>query len=55
MLIEGKSKNNDELYTGRTSQNKVVIFDGNDEMIGKVLNVKITSEHLWYLRGEIID
>lgn len=55
VLIEGKSKNNDELYTGRTSQNKVVIFDGNDEMIGKVLNIKITSEHLWYLRGEIID
>lgn len=55
VLIEGKSKNNDKLYTGRTSQNKVVIFEGNNEMIGKVLNVRVTSEHLWYLRGEIID
>lgn len=54
VLVEGKSKNNDLLYTGRTSQNKVVVFKANENTIGKIVNVKITSEHLWYLKGEII-
>ena len=53
VLVEGKSKNNIELYTGRTSQNKVVIFESSDEDIGKVVNVRIISEHLWYLKGKI--
>ena len=53
VLVEGKSKNNDELYTGRTSQNKVVIFEGNEKDIGNIVNVEIVSEHLWYLKGVI--
>lgn len=54
VLVEGKSKNNDKLYTGRTSQNKVVIFEGNDNIVGKIINIKIESEHLWYLKGKIV-
>ena len=54
VLIEGKSKNNDKLYTGRTSQNKVVIFDAKEDDVGKIVDVKIISEHLWYLKGEIV-
>ena len=53
VLVEGKSKNNENFFTGRTSQNKVVIFKAEKEDIGKIKNVKITSEHLWYLKGEI--
>lgn len=53
VLVEGKSKNNDKLYTGRTSQNKVVVFEGNDNLIGNVINIKVESEHLWYLKGKI--
>ena len=55
VLVEGKSKNNDKLYTGRTSHNKVVIFEGNDSLIGKLVNIEIISEHLWYLKGKIIN
>lgn len=54
VLVEGKSKNNAELYTGRSSQNKVVIFEADDSYIGKVVDVKIDSEHLWYLKGTIV-
>lgn len=54
VLVEGKSKNNDELYTGRSSQNKVIIFEADDSLIGKVVDVKIDSQHLWYLKGTII-
>ena len=53
VLVEGKSKNNDKLYSGRTSQNKVIIFEGNDELIGKIVDIKIDSEHLWYLKGTV--
>ena len=55
VLVEGKSKTNNELYTGRSSQNKVVIFKADDSYIGKVVNVKIDSEHLWYLKGTIVN
>lgn len=54
VLVEGKSKNNDSLYTGRSSQNKVVIFEADDSFIGKVVDIKIDSQHLWYLKGTIV-
>ena len=53
VLVEGKSKNNEEMLTGRTDSNKVVIFEGKDELIGKIIPIKIISEHMWYLKGKI--
>ena len=53
ILIEGKSKNNENMLTGRTNTNKVVIIDADESLIGKMINVKIVSEHMWYLKGEI--
>lgn len=54
ILVEGVSKNNEDMLTGRTSTNKVVILDGDTDLIGQIVDVKIISEHKWYLRGEII-
>ncbi len=54
ILVEGKSKNNEHTLTGRTDSNKVVIFEGNDSLIGKMISIKILSQHMWYLKGEII-
>jgi tRNA-2-methylthio-N6-dimethylallyladenosine synthase len=53
VLVEGESKNNDEMLTGRTDSNKVVIFEGAKDLIGTMQNLKIVSEHMWYLKGEI--
>ena len=56
LLIEGKSKNNDNMLEGRTSTNKVVIFEPHQEKKpGDIVSVKITEAHKWYLKGEIID
>ena len=55
ILIEGTSKNNPDMLSGRTKTNKVVVFKGNNELIGKIVKVKIVSEHMWYLKGEIIQ
>lgn len=55
LLIEGKSKNNSEMFEGRTDTNKVVIFKPNVEnKIGDIVCVKITETHKWYLKGEIV-
>ena len=55
LLIEGKSKNNEKMFEGRTDTNKVVIFKPNDEnKIGDIVSVKIIETHKWYLKGEII-
>ena len=53
ILVDGYSKNDKETLTGRTDTNKVVNFKGNKELIGKIINIKITEEHKWYLSGEI--
>ena len=53
VLVEGVSKNNDKMLTGRTEKNKVVVFQGDKNLIGTIVNAKIVSEHRWYLKGEI--
>lgn len=53
VLVEGTSKNNPNMLTGRTESNKVVIFEGTKDLIDKIIDLKIVSEHMWYLKGEI--
>ena len=52
VIVEGTSKNNEKMLTGRTDSNKVVVFEGKKELIGTVQNLKIISEHMWYLKGK---
>lgn len=52
ILVEGYSKTNDEFLTGRTETNKVVVFNGDSQLIGNIIDVEIVSEHVWYLKGE---
>ena len=54
VLVEGPSKSNPQMLTGRTESNKVVVFDGVKEQIGTIVNVKIIEDHMWYFRGKII-
>ena len=53
VLVEGTSKNNENMLTGRTDSNKVVIFEGPKEQIGTMVDLKIVSEHMWYLKGSV--
>ena len=53
ILVEGTSKTNENVLTGRTDTNKVVNFEGKKELIGQVIDVKIIKDHIWYLEGEI--
>ena len=53
VLVEGLSKNNKNMLTGRTDSNKVVIFEGSKDLINKMIKIKIDSECMWYLKGII--
>ena len=53
VLVEGESKNNKEMLSGRTDSNKVVIFEGPKELKNKIVDIKIVSQHMWYLKGEL--
>ena len=59
ILVEGKSKTDDTKFTGRTRQNKLVNFsvkDPNADLIGKLVNVKITEAALSFsLNGEMVE
>ena len=54
VLVEGTSKNNENMLTGRTDSNKVVVFDGNKDLIGNMVNIEITEDHVWYLSGKLV-
>lgn len=55
ILVEGPSKNNPELQTGRTRTNKLVHFTGPEDLTAKLVNVKITEARTWNLVGELIN
>ena len=50
ILVEGPSKTNAERLSGRTRQNRVVIFDGPERLVGKLVSVGIdyVSGHSLY-------
>lgn len=54
VLVEGESKTNSDVLTGRTRTGKIVNFEGCKELIGKEVKLKILSQHVWYLKGEIL-
>ena len=55
VLIEGVSKRSENEYFGRTSQNKVVVFNKMEYLPGEYLQVKITGTTSATLRGEHAD
>jgi len=54
VLVEGFSKTNPLMLTARIDSNKIVNFEGTKDLIGKIIEVKITSNHVWYLSAEIV-
>ena len=52
VLCEGLSKNNDQRLSGRTPQNKIVIFEGNRRHYGQLLDVRVTRSSGFTLYGD---
>ena len=54
VLCDGKSKNNENVYSGRTEGNKIVLFDGDERDVGRFIEIKITRAETFALYGEKI-
>ena len=54
VLVDGKSKKNDAIYSGYTPENKLVNFKGEGIEIGDLVNVKITECMSFSLNGEFV-
>ncbi len=55
VLCEGKGRTDESLYTGKSRQNIIVDFNGNEQLIGRFVDVKITKALNWALVGEIAE
>ena len=54
VLVEGYSKRSRQQLFGRTSQNKVVVFDKGDHRIGDTVRVKVTDSSSATLKGTAV-
>lgn len=54
VLVEGPSKNDPTKFTGRSRTGKVVNFSGHGDIIGSLVNVRITEVFSWFLNGEMV-
>ncbi len=55
VLVEGKSKTDHKIYTGRTRTNKIVHFFTDQDLTGQLLNVEIVEAKPWTLTGELLN
>ncbi|MBR6713007.1 MAG: tRNA (N6-isopentenyl adenosine(37)-C2)-methylthiotransferase MiaB [Selenomonadaceae bacterium] len=54
VLVEGASKTDDKIFTGRTRSNKLILFAHGSERAGDRVNVRITQAQTWLLKGDVI-
>jgi len=53
VLVEGQSKQSAQDMTGRTRSNKIINFEGDLSLVGKLIPIHITRAYAHSLRGEI--
>ena len=53
-LVEGVNEQDDSLLTGRLSNNTIVHFKGEKELIGKIIPVYLKECHGFYYLGELV-
>ena len=54
ILVEGVSTKYSDMVTGRTTNNKIINVPGKDNLIGEILNIKVTELNNKSLKGEIL-
>ena len=55
VMVEGTSKNDPSILAGRTRTFKLVHFKGDEDLIGKLVNVHITENNSFALKGEMVN
>jgi tRNA-2-methylthio-N6-dimethylallyladenosine synthase len=54
VLVDGVSKTDNTMLSGRTDGGKIVNFTGDTDLMGKYVKVKITNPKQWSLEGELV-
>lgn len=54
VLVDGHSDKDDKMLCGYTEHEKLVNFEGSDDLIGTLVKVKIEKAYSWHLRGALI-
>lgn len=55
VMVEGSSKTDENVLSGRTRTNKIVLWDKvGHEAVGQLVQIKITHPQTWVLKGELI-
>ena len=55
IMVEGASKNDPRVWSGRTRTNKIVLFPHGAEREGDFVRVKINQPQTWLLKGEVVS
>lgn len=55
VLVDGVSKNDSNMLSGRLESSKIVNFRGDKSLVGKYVDVIITQARTWSLNGKIKD
>ncbi len=55
VLVEGKSNRNEEILAGYTEDGKLALFPGTEELIGKIVTVKVNEARQFNLIGELVE
>ena len=55
VLVDGVSKTDDNMLSGYTESNKLVHFKGDLNLVGKIVDVKVTESHTYSLIGELAN
>ena len=55
ILVEGASKSDGNIFTGRTRTNKLVLFPHGEEKVGDFIRVRIMQPQTWLLKAERIE
>ncbi len=56
VLVDGPSKNGEDMMCGYTKHNKLCHFKSTDkDLVGKFVNVKVTEAKTWFIIGELVS
>lgn len=55
VLVDGHNENGKTELFGYTDTNKLINFNGDESLIGKIVEVKITDAKTWSLDGEYVE
>ena len=55
VMVEGASKNDAAVWSGRTRTNKIVLFPHGVERAGDFVQVRVTQPQTWVLKGEVVQ